>query len=353
MLNRIALVFASATLWLGLTICAPASAQVTNAAGLPTTHGGTNFTNTCTLAASNATCAVPTNGYGDWSAQIVTTNLVGTVSFYGTVDGFSHVAPLAARTINISGYTAPTDGSFPTSFTGTGSAVSVIFHGTAAPFTQVEVAMTAFTSGSAVATVNTTQAVSAVILLGAPPNTTSPGTSASKAQGVQGVTSGVPLPITGTVNIGNFPGATIDGNGNQYVTPRSGTNPQSIDSGGRAGVGRVATQFVILAAGTYTSSHTSSTLSVGSFTECVALSYITASSGTSPTWQVQIDESLDGGTTWVSDVAYAPAYSAYGQLFSFGTGTSANISLGDTIRVRVVISGTTPSLTGQTVLICK
>ena len=112
---------------------------------------------------------------------------------------------------------------------------------------------------------------------------------------------------------------------------------------------------IAIPAATYTTSQFSAPIDVTKQVECAILSNITAASGTTPTWTASVDTSIDGGTTWVSAIATGTALTAVSsQLFSIGSGMTGNsIAFGDTIRVHVVIAGTTPSFTGSVTVVCK
>ncbi len=72
---------------------------------------------------------------------------------------------------------------------------------------------------------------------------------------------------------------------------------------------------------------------------------VTAVGGTTPSLQVFIDASCDGGATW-TQIAAGTAITAVGnQMFSVGIGSANNAGLGNQIRARYTLTGTTPSAT--------
>lgn len=120
------------------------------------------------------------------------------------------------------------------------------------------------------------------------------------------------------------------------------------------GTGRIAARLTAVASGTYTVTATGPTLGVGAYTECAIATNLTAASGTSPTWTTTVDVSIDGGTTWILAAASGANLTAAGtQLLPLGLAGGTNVPFGDTIRVRAVIGGTTPSFTGTVVALCK
>jgi hypothetical protein len=90
---------------------------------------------------------------------------------------------------------------------------------------------------------------------------------------------------------------------------------------------------------------------------------VTAVGGTSPTLNVFVDLSDDGGTTWYqaaqlgpTNIAAVPAQTqgAYPAGYTATLqGASSNGSWGDTYRVRYQIAGTSPSFTFQVTAIAK
>ncbi len=81
--------------------------------------------------------------------------------------------------------------------------------------------------------------------------------------------------------------------------------------------------------------------SVGEFRELLVTLNCTAASGTTPTLNVKLQTSDDGGTTW-----YDLPSAAFTQLTAAGTGIlQLNVPFGDTLKVVWTIGGTTPSFT--------
>lgn len=73
---------------------------------------------------------------------------------------------------------------------------------------------------------------------------------------------------------------------------------------------------------------------------------VTAVSGTTPTVNHVLQWSTDNGTTWHTDLEYAPP-----QLTSAGTGALAVAIKGSSWRLNIVIGGTTPSVTSSVVAV--
>jgi len=66
---------------------------------------------------------------------------------------------------------------------------------------------------------------------------------------------------------------------------------------------------------------------------------ITAASGTTPTLDVLIEDSLDGGTTWNTVGTFTQATAVSRQV------VNVTVPFSDTLRVRWTVGGTTPSFT--------
>ncbi|MFE9098493.1 hypothetical protein [Streptomyces sp. NPDC007264] len=98
--------------------------------------------------------------------------------------------------------------------------------------------------------------------------------------------------------------------------------------------------LVAAASAARTTSGNSGTLSgFGDWTKFRAALNVTAASGTTPTLDVVIEDSLDGGTTWFTVATFSQKTAA---------GTQAQDVTGvfsDTLRVRWTIGGTSPSFT--------
>ena len=122
---------------------------------------------------------------------------------------------------------------------------------------------------------------------------------------------------------------------------------------------------VIVNAAAYTASGVSAAQQLNAlYNELLFLLKVTAVAGTSPTLNVFIDVSDDGGTTWYqaaqlgpSNIAAVPAQTqgAYpsGYILTLSASASNSTSWGDTFRVRYQITGTTPSFTFQVTCIAK
>ena len=80
----------------------------------------------------------------------------------------------------------------------------------------------------------------------------------------------------------------------------------------------------------------------------IAFVNVTAASGTSPTLNLKIQTSDDGGTTWcdVPSGAFTQATGATTQMLAFTT-------FGDTVRCVSTIAGTSPSFTYAVKAVCK
>ncbi|HLJ67751.1 MAG TPA: hypothetical protein VKX16_10375 [Chloroflexota bacterium] len=123
-----------------------------------------------------------------------------------------------------------------------------------------------------------------------------------------------------------------------------------------------ATRTIVVPSAAYTANGTSATQQPPpSASELLFLLRLSAVSGTTPTLNVYVDVSDDGGTTWFqaaqlgpSNIAAAPANNPYPStyLLTMSPG-NANGSWGDTYRIRWVITGTTPSYTFQVTQIAK
>lgn len=88
-----------------------------------------------------------------------------------------------------------------------------------------------------------------------------------------------------------------------------------------------------------TSGQTSSLTGYGYAKTLRAQLAVTAASGTTPTLNVVIEDTVDGGTNWNQVAAFTQATATGVQVQNITTPFS------DTIRVRWTIAGTTPSFT--------
>lgn len=96
----------------------------------------------------------------------------------------------------------------------------------------------------------------------------------------------------------------------------------------------------LLASAARTTSGSGAAIAVPAIREALATLNCTAASGTSPTLNVKIQASDDGGTTW-----YDIPNSAFTQLTAAGSSAIKIDTFGDTIRANYTIAGTTPSFT--------
>ncbi|GAC1306439.1 MAG: hypothetical protein NVSMB19_18600 [Vulcanimicrobiaceae bacterium] len=161
----------------------------------------------------------------------------------------------------------------------------------------------------------------------------------------------------------------VDANGNMTIGAFSGALPAGANAIGSVTVSNLpATQPVsaatsrlaaVAAATVLTASGQSGNLAVGGFRELAVLVNVTAASGTSPSiaFVVEMNDSAGSGAWY--PLLSAPAITAVGLAsYSIGSGfpsstTSADAAFGDTVRVRYVVTGTTPSFTSQVTVIGK
>lgn len=94
------------------------------------------------------------------------------------------------------------------------------------------------------------------------------------------------------------------------------------------------------ASGAQTSSNNGFAVDVGFSRELIVFLNVTAFSGTTPTLDVKIQTSDDGGTTW-----YDVPSGAFTQKTGTGTQMLAFTAFGDTVRCVSTIGGTNPSFT--------
>lgn len=99
-------------------------------------------------------------------------------------------------------------------------------------------------------------------------------------------------------------------------------------------------RLTLQASAANTATNSGAATDVGLFRELVVFLNVTAGSGTTPTLNVKIQTSDDGGTTWydVPSGAFTQATGVTTQILSFTT-------FGDTVRCVSTIAGTTPSFT--------
>ncbi len=105
---------------------------------------------------------------------------------------------------------------------------------------------------------------------------------------------------------------------------------------------REASRITLLASAAQTASGSAVVAeSVGEFREALVTLNCTAASGTSPTLNVLLQTSDDGGVTW-----YNLPNAAFTQLTAVGSQVlQLNVPFGDTLKVVWTIGGTTPSFT--------
>jgi hypothetical protein len=125
-----------------------------------------------------------------------------------------------------------------------------------------------------------------------------------------------------------------------------------------------STRVVVINSAAYTVSGVSSAQTPNAaYDEILFLLRVTAIAGGTPTLNVFIDVSDDGGTTWYQSAQLGPTNIAAVPTQTQGAyqsgyiltlqGANSNGSWGDTYRVRYQITGTTPSYTFQVTAIHK
>lgn len=109
-----------------------------------------------------------------------------------------------------------------------------------------------------------------------------------------------------------------------------------------------ADRVTVQASAAKTATNSSAALVVGNYREAIATLNVTAASGTTPTLDVKLQTSDDGGTTW---------YDLPGGVFTQRTAAGAQAlqitNFGDTLRAVSTIGGTTPSFTYAIKLVAK
>ena len=101
-----------------------------------------------------------------------------------------------------------------------------------------------------------------------------------------------------------------------------------------------------------TASATSLNLSVGAFRELAVDVNISAITGTTPTYQLLIDR-LGADGIWYN-IYTGASITAVGVIsLNLGANLSTNVSFGNTIRIREVVGGTTPSVTRSVSILGK
>jgi hypothetical protein len=111
-----------------------------------------------------------------------------------------------------------------------------------------------------------------------------------------------------------------------------------LDRQGNYVPGDVTRPDAAVASAARTTTGTSAAFSTGSADSLEGTLTVTAASGTTPTLDVTLETSIDGGTTYDTVGAFAQKTAAGADGHVFGP-------LGDTCRWRWTIAGTTPSFT--------
>lgn len=125
-----------------------------------------------------------------------------------------------------------------------------------------------------------------------------------------------------------------------------------LETGTKVSVQRLAQTVLTIAAAAIVASVNSADLAVGTYDELSIDVNLSAITGTTPSYQLIVDR-------LGSDGVYYPIYTgtaltAVGVItISLGIGAPVNVSFGSTIRIREIISGTTPSVTRSVSIIGK
>lgn len=90
-----------------------------------------------------------------------------------------------------------------------------------------------------------------------------------------------------------------------------------------------------------TATATSAIFDIGDVDNLQAYLKVTAASGTSPTLDVLVEDSPDGGTTWFTAITFTQATTTSSQVVAI----AATRKISKTVRVTATIGGTTPSFT--------
>lgn len=100
-------------------------------------------------------------------------------------------------------------------------------------------------------------------------------------------------------------------------------------------------RLTLQASAAKTASNNGQAVSVdSSYDSALVFLNVTAASGTTPTLDVKLQTSDDGGTTW-----YDLPNGSFTQKTNIGSQVLAFTSVGDTIRVASTVGGTSPSFT--------
>lgn len=122
--------------------------------------------------------------------------------------------------------------------------------------------------------------------------------------------------------------------------PRQQSSINAIQAGSWTVLATTARQTIQASAAQTTSGNSSSNTTGGNYKTAVVTLNCTAFSGTTPTLNVKIQVSDDGGTTW-----YDLPNATFTQLTGTGSQAIQINTFGDTIRAAWTIGGTTPSFT--------
>jgi len=121
-------------------------------------------------------------------------------------------------------------------------------------------------------------------------------------------------------------------------------------------------RVILVASSAQTASGNSGAIQPQGFKELLLFLRLTAVAGTTPPLNVYLRSSDHGCTTWFqlaqlgpSNIAAAPANNPYPSTYtlSFNSAQNGSTGWGDTIRLRWVIAGTTPSYTFQVTAVYK
>lgn len=259
-------------------------------APFPVTASIPGVSATGSLGALNATVALSLAGATGFAVDLRGT-FVATTTFQGTIDGtnwFTVAVIPAGASVNQASVTT--------------SAAAGAWIGNANGMQQVRAIATAYTSGSVTVTLRAMTAAGVVVSM------PSGATSQTAVLAAGAATIGNVGLVAGTANVGNV--------GEQIPAP----------------VADVAS--AALTTTTTTSAFTPTTGS--SYSVQIA---VTAVSGTAPTLDVSVEESLDGGTNWFSVYSFP-------RITTTGSYRSPVLNLtGNRVRYVQTVAGTTPSFT--------
>ena len=134
----------------------------------------------------------------------------------------------------------------------------------------------------------------------------------------------------------------------------AGDTPVLVDSAGRVITAQQASTATLytLASQTTSTNADSGSLDVTKYRETLVLCNITAATGTTPTIQFFV-ESLGSDGIWYAIYSSSTINGVATVVKSIGSGQSSATSLGNTIRLRWAITGTTPSFTFSASIIAK